>query len=80
MARPVLAQAAASVEQRMVQVQGPQALWDKITDAYEQAQRSGAAAKYKTHTQILRDPRTNIAFVLRVAESLRDKPKPPKRR
>ena len=57
-----------------------QVIWGKILDTYQKAQESGAAVKFKTNSQILTDQRLSIKFVLRVSESLRDKPKPPKSR
>lgn len=54
--------------------------WGKVIQTYEKAQESGATSKYKTNTQILTDQRLSINFVLRVSQSLRDKPKPPKSR
>ena len=54
--------------------------WSKILQTYEKAQESGAASKYKTNTEIFTDQRLALKFVLRVSESLRDKPKPPKSR
>ena len=52
--------------------------WDKVIQTYDNAQKAGAAAKYKTHTQIVTDQRLSLKFVLRVSDALRDKPKPPK--
>ena len=54
--------------------------WEKVIQTYDKAQDSGATSKYNTNTQILTDQRLSINFVLRVSESLRDKPKPPKTR
>ena len=54
--------------------------WDKVVQTYDKAQNSGAASKYSTHTQIVTDQRLSLDFVLRVSDSLRDKPKPPKSR
>lgn len=75
------------VQTGAVTEQGPMPLtkdqqltWDKVIQTYNKAQESGAAAKYKTHTQIVTDPRLSLNFVLRVSDSLRDKPKPPKSR
>ena len=64
----------------MSQTEGQQAIWNKITETYSKAQDSGAASKYKTHVQVVTDRRVPIKFVLRVSESLRDKPKSPKSR
>ena len=54
--------------------------WDKVIQTYDKAQKSGAASKYNTHTQVVTDQRLSLNFVLRVSDSLRDKPKPPKSR
>ena len=64
----------------MSRIEGQQAVWDQIVDTYDKAQSSGASSKFKTHVQILDGRRVPINFVLRVSESLRDKPKPPKSR
>lgn len=62
-------------------VQEPSAsLWDDIVAAYDRARASGAAYKTDTNTELYRDPRHGIEFVLRVAAALRDKPKPPMER
>lgn len=55
-------------------------LWEDITEVYERARASGVAYKTDTNTQLLRDPKYDVEFVLRVAIALRDKPKPPKDR
>ena len=57
-----------------------QVTWDKVIQTYDKAQKSGAASKYKTHTQVVTDQRLSLNFVLRVSDALRDKPKPPKSR
>jgi hypothetical protein len=48
-------------------------LWDRICGVYEAAQQSGAAFKTETQSELFRDG--GIEFVLRVASSLRAKPK-----
>ena len=63
-----------------VSISGAGVALGRIQDAYDKAQSSGASGKYETHTQTLTDQRVPVKFVLRVAESLRDKPKPPKSR
>ena len=55
-------------------------LWNNIIQTYDKAQESGAAAKYKTSVQTLTDHHLSLKFVLRVSDSLRDKPKPPNSR
>lgn len=65
-------------KQRMSTVKNQQVIWRKILDTYQKAQESGSASKFKTNTQILTDQHLHIKFVLRVSDSLRDKPKPPK--
>ncbi len=55
-------------------------LWKDITEVYERARASGVAYKTDTNTQLLKDEKYDVEFVLRVATALRDKPKPPKDR
>ena len=64
----------------MSTVKDQQVIWSKILDTYQKAQESGSASKFKTSTQIVTDQHLHIKFVLRVSDSLRDKPKPPKSR
>ncbi len=75
-----VSQAPSSREQQMSATIDQQAVWVNVQKTYQSAQDSGAASKFKTNTQILTDQRLQIKFVLRVSESLRDKPKPPKSR
>ncbi|CAL8462928.1 g2462 [Coccomyxa elongata] len=53
-------------------------LWEDITEVYERARASGVAYKTDTNTQLLKDQKYDVEFVLRVATALRDKPKPSK--
>lgn len=69
---------AASITDWQMSSAKEQVIWGKILDTYQKAQESGAAVKFKTNSQILTDERLSIKFVLRVSDSLRDKPKPPK--
>lgn len=50
-------------------------LWTRIVDTYETASRSGAAFKTQTQVEVLTDPESNLSFVLRISESLQQKPK-----
>ncbi|PSC73596.1 ATP adenylyltransferase [Micractinium conductrix] len=51
------------------------ALWQAVTQRYDAAQRAAAATMTGTHTEVLEEG--GVRWVLRVADKLRDKPKPP---
>lgn len=53
-------------------------LWQRIQSVYHQALESGALYKTDSSDQFIEDG--GVEFVVRVAASLRDKPKPPNRR
>lgn len=78
--RQLLQTRALAEQRKMSSLREQQFTWEKVIQTYEKAQECGATSKYKTNTQILTDQRLSLNFVLRVSESLRDKPKPPKSR
>eukprot|EP00887_Chlorella_sp_A99_P007671 scaffold20.g7671.t1 len=67
---PTLFAAAADTDSR--------ALWRLIAERYDAAQAHKAASTFDTRTELVADPRdSGLAFVLKVAAQLRDKPRPP---
>lgn len=48
-------------------------LWDEITETYRNAQKDGAAYKFATRIETIED--CGFQFIVRIAESLRDKAK-----
>lgn len=57
----------------------PQILWPKIKNVYSSATTGGAASSIANQPELLMSKAYSIQFVLRVADTLRSKPKAPKR-
>ena len=55
------------------------AQWQDIKQTYEAAEQNGAIYQIKTKPEKLEDKRLGLTFVVQIAESLRDKPKSPKK-
>eukprot|EP00210_Caulerpa_lentillifera_P007950 g7589.t1 len=49
-------------------------LWSKIVNTYDTASQSGAAFKTPTQIELIKDPVLDLSFVLRISESLDNKP------
>lgn len=53
------------------------ATWAQVLQRYDEAQAQHASSSIETNTQLLEDPASGVAFILKIAAKLRDKPKPP---
>ncbi len=54
-------------------------LWNSIVAVYKEAQESGAATKTESDVHLVQDPSLGFDFIIRVAMSLKSKPKGPAR-
>ena len=56
------------------------AQWQDIKQTYDAAEKNGAIYQIRTKPEKLEDSRLGLSFMIQIAESLRDKPKSPKKR
>lgn len=54
--------------------------WRDIRQTYDTAEQSGAIYQIRAKPESVKDSQLGLQFVIQIAESLRDKPKPPKTR
>ncbi len=74
-ARLLLHRAASSTPAQTSMSCAPPDLWDRVVSTYQRAQESGAATQTDAKVELVQDG--GVDFVIRLAESLKQKPQGP---